>query len=37
MSDDEPVRRCDKIDPPGYRRSRSRPRNSWDEVSRHDL
>ena len=32
-----PVRRCEKLDRPDYRRSRDRPRKSWSEVIRHDL
>jgi len=32
-----PVRRCEKIDRPDYRRSRGRPKKTWSEVIRHDL
>ena len=32
-----PVRRCEKIDRPEYRRSRCRPEKSWGEVIRYDL
>jgi len=31
---DVPIRRCEKIDQPEYRRSRSRPKRSWSEVIR---
>ena len=34
---DAPVRRCERLDRPDYRRSRSRPKKSWIEVIRHDL
>ena len=34
---DAPVRRCERIDRPEYRRSRGRPKKSWSEVFRHDL
>jgi len=34
---DTPVRRCERIELPEYRRSRGRPNNSWGEVTRHDL
>ena len=32
-----PVRRCEMIEYPEYRRSRGRPKKSWSEVIRHDL
>ena len=32
-----PVRRCETIECPDYRRSRGRPKKSWSEVIRHDL
>ena len=34
---DAPVRRCEKIDRPDYRRCRGRPKKSWSEVISHDL
>jgi len=34
---DSPVRRCEIIECLDYRRSRGRPKNSWNEVIRHDL
>jgi len=34
---DTPVRRCEKIICPNYRRSRDRSNKSWSEVIRHDL
>ena len=34
---DAPVRRCEKIDCPDYRRSRGRSKKNWSEVIRHDL
>jgi len=34
---DAPVRRCEKIDHPDYRRSRARPKKSGIEVIRHNL
>ena len=34
---DAPVRRCEKLERPDYKRSRGRPKNSWSEVIRHDL
>jgi len=36
-SRDAPVRRCEMIKCLGYRRSRGRPKKSWNEVIRHDL
>ena len=32
-----PVRRCETIECPDYRRSGGRPKKSWSEVIRHDL
>ena len=32
-----PVRQCEKIERPEYRRSRGRSKKSWREVIRHDL
>ena len=32
-----PVRRCEMIEYPEYRRSRGRPKKSWSEVIRHDF
>jgi len=32
-----PVRRCETIEYPEYRRNRGRPKKSWSEVIRHDL
>jgi len=34
---DAPVRRCETIECPEYRRSRGRPKKSWNEVIRYDL
>ena len=34
---DAPVRRCEKLDRPNYRRSRGRPKKSSSEVIRHDM
>jgi len=34
---DAPVRRCERIERPNYRRSRGRPKKSWSKVIRHDL
>jgi len=34
---DAPVRRCETIGCPNYRRSRDRPKKSWSEVTGHDL
>jgi len=34
---DAPVRRCEKIDRPDYRKSRGRSKKSWSEVIKHDL
>jgi len=34
---DAPVRKCEMIEYPDYRRSRWRPKKSWSEVIRHDL
>ena len=34
---DAPVRRCERIDRPDYRRSGGRPKKSWSEVIRHNL
>ena len=36
-SRDGPLRRCETIECPDYRRSRGRPKKSWSEVVRHDL
>ena len=36
-SRDASVRRCETIGCPHYRRSRGRPKKSWNEVIRHDL
>ena len=32
-----PVRRCEKINPPGGKRGRGRPKKSLEEVVREDL
>jgi len=34
---DAPVRRCETIECPDYKRSRGRSKKSWSEVIRHDL
>ena len=34
---DAPVKTCETIECPDYRRSRGRPNKSWSEVIRHDL
>ena len=34
---DAPVRRCEMMECPKYRRSRGRPKKSWSEVIRQDL
>ena len=34
---DAPVRRCERIDRPNYRRSRGMLKKSWSKVIRHDL
>ena len=34
---DAPVRRCEIIVHPNYRRSRGRSKKSWSEVIRHNL
>jgi len=34
---DAPVRRCEMIDRPNYKRSKGRPKKSWIKVISHDL
>jgi len=34
---DAPVRRCETIECPDYKRSRGRSKKSWSDVIRHDL
>ena len=34
---DAPVRRCERINLPDYRRSRGRLKKSWSEIIRYDL
>jgi len=34
---DVPVKRCETIECPNYRRSRRKPKKSWSEVIRYDL
>ena len=34
---DAPVRRCETIDRPDFRRSKGRLKKSWSEVIRHDV
>jgi len=37
MPRDAPVRRCETIECPNYRRSRGRPKKSWSKVIRYNL
>jgi len=34
---DSPVKRCERIERPKYKRGRGRPKKSWSKVIRHDL
>jgi len=34
---DAPIRKCETIEYPEYRRSRGRPKKSWSEVIKYDL